>query len=33
MAKIQPRQILGKWRKGFALDIHTARSIPIGYNK
>lgn len=33
MAKIQPRQILGKWRKGFALDIHTVSSVPIGYNE
>jgi competence protein ComFC len=33
MAKVQPRQILGKWRKGFALDIHTVSSIPIGYNE
>ena len=32
MAKFQPREILGKWRKGFALDIHTLSSIPIGHN-
>jgi competence protein ComFC len=33
MAKIQPRQILGKWRKGYALDNHTISSIPIGHNE
>jgi predicted amidophosphoribosyltransferase len=33
MAKYQPRQILGKWRKGFALDLHTISSTPIGYNE
>lgn len=33
MAKIQPRQILGKWRKGYALDIHTISSILIGHNE
>lgn len=32
MAKTTPRQILGKWRKGFALDLHTLSSTPIGYN-
>lgn len=33
MAKFQARQILGKWRKGFALDIHTISSTPIGHNE
>jgi predicted amidophosphoribosyltransferase len=33
MAKFQPRQILGKWREGFALDIHTVSSTPVGYNE
>jgi competence protein ComFC len=33
MANIQPRQIMGKWRQGFALDIHTVSSVPIGYNE
>ena len=33
MANYQPRRILGKWREGFALDIHTISSIPIGYNE
>ncbi len=32
MAKVTPRQILGKWRKGFALDLHTLSSTAIGYN-
>jgi predicted amidophosphoribosyltransferase len=33
MAKTSPRQILGNWRKGFALDVHTVSSTPIGYNE
>ncbi|MFZ0932578.1 MAG: hypothetical protein WAN11_28520 [Syntrophobacteraceae bacterium] len=33
MANYQPRRILGKWREGFALDIHTLSSIPIGHNE
>lgn len=33
MAKFQARQILGKWRKGFALDVHTISSTPIGHNE
>ena len=33
MVKFQPRQILGKWRQGFALDLHTLSSIPLGYNE
>lgn len=33
MAQFQRRQILGKWRQGFALDLHTVRSVPIGYNE
>lgn len=33
MAKFQPRRILGKWREGFALDLHTLSSEPIGYNE
>jgi competence protein ComFC len=33
MANYAPRRILGKWRDGFALDIHTLSSIPIGYNE
>ncbi len=33
MAQFQPRQILGKWQQGFALDLHTLSSIPIGYNE
>ena len=30
MAKFVRRKILGKWREGFALDIHTLSSIYIG---
>lgn len=33
MAQYHPRQIIGKWREGFALDIHVLSSIPIGYNE
>ncbi len=33
MANYQPRRILGKWREGFSLDIHTLSSIPIGHNE
>ena len=33
MASYQERRILGKWREGFALDIHTLASIPIGHNE
>jgi predicted amidophosphoribosyltransferase len=27
------RKIPGRWRDGYALDIHTLSSIPIGYNE
>lgn len=33
MAQFQSRQILGKWRKGFALDLHTISSTAVGYNE
>ena len=33
MAQFQPRQIIGKWRQGYALDLHTLYSIPIGHNE
>lgn len=33
MANYNPRHILGKWREGFALDIHTISSTPMGYNE
>ncbi len=33
MAQFQPRRILGKWQQGFALDLHTISSIPLGYNE
>jgi len=29
----QPRQILGKWQEGFALDLHTLSSVPLGHNE
>jgi predicted amidophosphoribosyltransferase len=33
MAAFNPRQIIGKWREGYALDVHTVSSIPIGHNE
>jgi len=33
VAQFQPRRILGKWQQGFALDLHTISSIPLGYNE
>lgn len=33
MARFTPRQIIGKWRQGFALDLHVLSSIPIGHNE
>ncbi len=33
MSQFQLRQILGKWKQGFALDLHTLSSIPLGYNE
>jgi competence protein ComFC len=30
MANFQPRKIIGKWRDGFALDLHTLSSVYIG---
>lgn len=33
MVQIQPRLIIGKWRQGYALDVHTLYSVPIGHNE
>ena len=33
MANYNPRRILGNWREGFALDIHTLSSIEIGHDE
>jgi competence protein ComFC len=33
VAQFQHRQILGKWRQGFALDLHTLSSVPTGENE
>src|SRR5215831_12772326 len=33
MAQFRARQIIGKWKEGFALDVHTLSSIPIGHNE
>jgi predicted amidophosphoribosyltransferase len=29
---VHPQRIAGKWRSGYALDLHTTSSIPIGEN-
>lgn len=33
MSDFKPRHILGKWQQGFALDLHTLSSVPVGYNE
>lgn len=33
MVECHPKQIIGKWRAGFTLDVHTLYSIPIGHNE
>ena len=33
MSDFRPRHILGKWQQGFALDLHTLSSVPVGYNE
>ncbi len=33
MAKFQPRKLPGRWRDGYALDLHTLSSTPIGYDE
>ena len=33
MAKVSPIRILGRWRAGFALDLHTHSSEFIGHNE
>lgn len=33
MASFAPREILGNWRKGFALDLHTISSEFIGHDE
>lgn len=33
MTGFNPTRILGRWREGFALDFHTIRSIPLGYDE
>jgi competence protein ComFC len=33
VVKCQPRRILGRWREGYALDVHTLSSIPLGSNE
>jgi competence protein ComFC len=33
VAQFKQRQILGNWKQGFALDLHTLSSTPIGSNE
>jgi competence protein ComFC len=33
MAKFQARKIPGRWRDGYALDLHTLSSTPLGYDE
>jgi competence protein ComFC len=33
IVKINPISIEGRWRSGFALDLHTTSSTPIGPNE
>ncbi|HUO04235.1 MAG TPA: hypothetical protein VMU16_03450 [Candidatus Binataceae bacterium] len=33
MAKFNPKKISGRWREGYALDLQTLSSTPIGYNE
>ncbi len=33
MIKFQPRNVPGRWREGYALDLHTLNSTPIGYDE
>lgn len=33
MAQVHPRLIIGKWKQGYALDVHTLYSVPIGHNE
>jgi competence protein ComFC len=33
VVQIRPRQILGRWRQGFALDLHTLSSSFVGHDE
>jgi competence protein ComFC len=33
MVAIHPQKIIGRWKSGVALDLHTIRSTPIGHNE
>lgn len=33
MVTIHPQRIVGRWRSGVALDLHTTSSTPIGHNE
>lgn len=33
MIATSPRRIIGRWKQGYALDVHTVSSVPIGENE
>ncbi|HEY9085260.1 MAG TPA: hypothetical protein VIN40_04895 [Candidatus Tyrphobacter sp.] len=33
MVNYNARRIMGRWKQGFALDLHTISSVPLGYNE
>jgi len=33
MIPFQPRRLFDNWKEGFALDLHTLESIPLGYDE
>jgi predicted amidophosphoribosyltransferase len=33
MIKVNPIRLRGNWTAGFALDVHTIKSIPVGYDE
>jgi competence protein ComFC len=33
MTNFQARQLIGRWKAGYALDLHTLSSIPLGYDE
>lgn len=33
MVAINPQKIEGRWRSGYALDLHTTSSTPVGHNE
>jgi competence protein ComFC len=33
MANFQPRKLIGRWKAGYALDLHTLNSVPLGHDE